>query len=66
MISVEMKAPLSEARGQPKAAGKKLDRPHPEPEPQGAAQVSEEGGEGEVRDEVLSDGHLGIKRNVYN
>ena len=37
-----------------------LHRPHSQPEAQRAAQVSDEGGEGELRDVGLSHCHLGV------
>ena len=63
MTSFELKAPLSDTSGQSQDTDEKLDCAHPKPQSQGATQVSEEGGEREVRDEGLSDGHFRIKRN---
>ena len=39
-----------------------LHRPHPQPEAQRPAEVSNEGGEGELRDEGLSHCHLGVEK----
>ena len=43
-----------------------LHRPHSQPEAQRAAQVSDEGGEGELRDVGLSDCHLGVEKQNYD
>ena len=42
------------------SAAHDLDRPHPQPEAQRPAQVSDEGGEGELRYVGLSHHHLGV------
>ena len=42
------------------SAAHDLHRPHPQPEAQRPAQVSNEGGEGELRDVGLSHSHLGV------
>ena len=63
VLQVDGKAPFSDTSDKPHPdAGKKLDRPDPKPESQGASKVSEKCGEGKVRDVVLCDGYLRVER----